>query len=384
MAFRRLETLVLRQIEKDPGLRADPAFTFDSVVGAVNGLLDNVEMRREGVTFRLYTKGTNDLLTSQNLNSGESELISLAIECLVFEKECVPGKINILFLDEPDVHLHPDLQARFGRFLKEQLKNSRVVIATHSTAFLGAFTDYGDVSVAFMRKGDKTFTFEAITEVYRRVLPVFGAHPLSNLFNEAPILLVEGEDDERIWQHAVRTSRGRIKVYPCAVDSVQDLKHYEKEVQKILSAVYDKPRAYSCRDGDGIVDPITDLPPVIRFRLNCRAAENLILTDDVLGSFGMTWDALKQKMEDWLNKNPGHSHFSAMEEFKNTGFLRKDFDIKEIRNDIMGIVGSSKSWEIAVGKAIASIRIAENPSEDSLQTYLGEKLIGALFPTPTI
>src|SRR5581483_10095104 len=129
----------------------------------------NVEMRREGATFTLYTKNTNAQIAADSISSGESELISLAIECLLFEKECEDGQDNILFLDEPDVHLHPDLQAQFGRFLKKELIKCRVVIATHSTAFLGAFTDPDDIRVAFMRKGEKELTLERVTDVYRRI-----------------------------------------------------------------------------------------------------------------------------------------------------------------------------------------------------------------------
>jgi len=127
--------LCLRKIEKDTKLRADPDYTFDTVISIINVLLDNVEMRREGATFQLYKKGTQDTLNPVAISSGESELISLAIECLMFEEECVKGKENLLLLDEPDVHLHPDLQERFGQFLKENLKHSRLIIATHSTAF---------------------------------------------------------------------------------------------------------------------------------------------------------------------------------------------------------------------------------------------------------
>ncbi len=46
-------------------------------------------------------------------------MISLGIECLVFEKESASAKENILFLDEPDVHLHPDLQVRLCHFIRD-------------------------------------------------------------------------------------------------------------------------------------------------------------------------------------------------------------------------------------------------------------------------
>ena len=42
--FRRLETLVLRKIEKDEATRADRGFTFDTILNSINNLLDNVEI----------------------------------------------------------------------------------------------------------------------------------------------------------------------------------------------------------------------------------------------------------------------------------------------------------------------------------------------------
>jgi hypothetical protein len=123
---------------------------------------------------------------------------------------------------------------------------------------------------------------------------VFGAHPLSNIFNEAPALLVEGEDDELIFQQAVRSSKGRIQVYPCVCDNVQELVEYEKSAKDIMNAVYDSARAFSLRDGDGNQGELDDDLPIVRLRLQCYAAENLLLTDKVLESLNSSWGTLKQ------------------------------------------------------------------------------------------
>jgi hypothetical protein len=61
----------------------------------------------------------------------------------------------------------------------------------------------------------KELGFIPINKTLQDVLPVFGAHPLSNIFNQGPIMLVEGEDDERIWQTAIRSSNGKINTWPC-------------------------------------------------------------------------------------------------------------------------------------------------------------------------
>lgn len=376
--YRKLEILCLREIESAPNLRQNPEYTFDTTISKINSLLDNVEIRREESDFGIYAKRDGQKLKPDTISSGESELISLGIECLSFQKEIPKGKLNFLFLDSPDVHLHPDLQTRLVHFLRDLVdtENFQIVVATHSTAFLGAFHDYEHVRIAFMSFGQSEFVFQPISEIYRKILPVFGAHPLSNLFNEAPILLVEGEDDERIWQQAVRSAQGRIKLFPCSVDGVGNLADYEEKVQQIINAVYDSAKAYSVRDRDGGPEEIDDLPPIVRCRLSCRAAENLLLSDDVLRFLGTTWDEVKLDIEKWLEINVGHKHFEILNSFRETGYNRKIFDLKDVRNDLMGIIASSKPWEVAVGQAIDNLNLTSlDESPDSLTSYLGQKIV---------
>ncbi|MGA7936305.1 MAG: AAA family ATPase [Kovacikia sp.] len=138
--FRRLELLVLREIERTPELRQDQSKTFDTVVDRINTLLDRVYLERGDPSFVIKDRRSGQVVGASEVSSGESELISLGIECLMFVRECIADWNNVLLLDEPDVHLHPDLQARFGRFLRDLLRESPItlLLATHSTAFLGA------------------------------------------------------------------------------------------------------------------------------------------------------------------------------------------------------------------------------------------------------
>jgi predicted ATPase len=381
--YKLLENLVLREIEKEK--RTNLEYTFDIYVEKVNLLLDNIEIKRNRNTFDIFIKNTENKIQPQNISSGESELISLGIECLIFSKECIDQKENILFLDEPDVHLHPDLQYRLMNFLKQLVleNNFRIIISTHSTAILGALESYADTNIEFMKTGQKELLFKSISEVYRKILPVFGAHPLSNVFNEAPIFLVEGEDDERIWQQVVRSSRGEIKIYPCVVESVDSLHDFEVEAQKILQTVYENAKGFSLRDRDGVEGEIEDMMPIIRMRLSCRNSENLLLTNEVLNLIDIDWEALKTKIDEWLTKNPEHPHFRVMNAFKEAGYDRKNYDIKEARNDLMYIMGSSKPWECVVGKAIAAQKWSEGTNyseEGSIKAFLGKKLVELILP----
>ena len=364
--------------------RQDLNFSFETTLALINQLLDYVEIvRGDSSGFVIVNKGTDQKRTPGSLSSGKSELISLAIEILAFAygSEAHQSKISYLFLDEPDVHLHPDLQGRLIKLLVDAIKNREVIviIATHSTAILGALSNNSDASVAFIASKQSDITFSPIGESLRKILPIFGAHPLSNIFNENPILLVEGEDDERIWQQAVRSSVGKLRIWPCQTGDIQSLNDCENQVEAIAGAVYEKPNAYSLRDRDEKPYEIEDKIIVKRMRLFCRAAENLLLSDDVLQFLGTDWDKMKVAIEDWLTKYLDHPQHAAMKAFKDGNFERKTSDLKPLCNVLMMLAGARKPWEIAVGQAIAGLLTGPAlGGDDSLTAYLGPKLVDTL------
>lgn len=376
--FRNLELFVLREIEKDINFRRDHSYTFESVVDQINKLLPLVSLVRSSSGFEIHTKAGDSRVDPKSISSGESEAIALAIEALVFSRECQSRPKRLLLIDEPDVHLHPDLQARYVRFLETLAaeKDFKVLIATHSTAMVGSVQKKDECQLAFMPLRRSTeIEFAAFDEIVSSVLPIFGAHPLSDIFNETPVLLVEGDDDKRIWEQVVRTTRGRILLHPCVVGSIDKISEWETWLVQKLPSLYDEPRAFSIRDRDEDKGELEDRPPVVRFRLGCRAAENMILANDTLEKTGRAWDAVVTDCEKWLATYPEHACYSAMKKFADTGFDRFNADLKEIRNVLLAIVGVSKPWEVLVGQTIADValRPARDEKEHSLIRYLGEK-----------
>ncbi|MEH2555312.1 hypothetical protein V1286_002841 [Bradyrhizobium algeriense] len=385
--YRRLETLVLRKIEKDTTARQDLNFSFDTTLASINQLLDQVRIvRADNAAFSILARSNSEKRAPETLSSGESELISLAIEILAFaySTEIHRGRTSYLFLDEPDVHLHPDLQERLIRLLVTAVEKRDIVviIATHSTAILGALSEYDYARVGFVSSTQNEVDFVSISKVMQKILPVFGAHPLSNVFNKTPILLIEGEDDERIWQQAVRTSQGKIRISPCPAGDIQSLNEYEDQVEIVAGAVYDNAKAFSLRDRDESPYEIDDKAIVKRMRLCCRAAENLLLSDDVLQFLGTDWEEMTAAIEDWLSKYRTHPQFVEMNAFKTSGYDRLRSDLKPLCNILMMLAGSRKPWEIAVGQAIAGLLTNALDGEHSLTAYLGPKLIDALNLRP--
>lgn len=384
--FRRLETLVLRTIEKDKSVRLSD-FTFEETVAQINGLLDNIKLyRASDAGFKVKGSRESDYRREMHtLSSGEAELISLAAEILSFVYQVNSSfrshQENILLIDEPDVHLHPDLQHRLIQLMVAAIGECplTVIMATHSTAILAALADVEGASVGFMKARDDNVEFRPITETLRHILPIFGAHPLSEVFNRRPILLVEGEDDERVWQQAGRSSQGRLRVWPCAAGDKQSLARYEDYIEQIAGAIYDKPKVYSLRDRDEDPYEIDDKSIVKRARLNCRSAENLILSDDVLAMMGIDWSAMQNAMIAWIDNNTTHKQWHDMNRFRNSGFDRQNADIKSLRNLLMERAGSTKPWEVIVGQTIACTMFQHAmESEHGIMHYLGGKLVGLL------
>ena len=329
--YRRLELAARREFEDAyrAGKQLPPAFA--DYIDGINNLLVNVEIRVEESAFSIYgtlpTSPSNRLPADQ-ISSGESELIALAIEILVFALDVRGDNHGLLLLDEPDVHLHPDLQAKLMRYLVDLVKKHPfdVLIATHSTAVVGELSRHSDATVCFMRApNERSLSFRPIDGIYRELLPVFGAHPLTNVFNETRTLLLEGDDDLRVWQQAVRSSNGELSVTPVSCGGLPKMRFLRRKNGQIVSAVYDDGIAYSLRDRDAQPEYIGDLPPVILMRLSCRTTENLLLSDEVLLSVGVDWDDVQRRIEEWCNTETNHGHvkYQYMKEFVDGGSNEK-------------------------------------------------------------
>lgn len=148
----------------------------------------------------------------------------------------------------------------------------------------------------------------------------------------------------------------------------------EAEVNNIIEAVYDDAKAYSLRDRGLQPEAINDVGHVIRMRLGCRAAENLMLADETLALAGMSWPTLQERITQWAAANGQHQYHADVRAFIEQGFNRKRHDLKTIRNVLIGLF-SNKPWEVLVGQAIAQLALNDGPAApNSLRDYLGPKV----------
>ena len=381
LKLKKLKEAFSDKIQTDLELRADFSKTFSSVyLNDLNSLLINVQISYDRGQMSIRTIDGEEVEPDQ-LSSGETEAITLAAEIMSHLEHLTADKTNIIVIDEPEAHMHPDMQVKLVKFINKRFlllspdvqTNTHFIISSHSTSLLGAFLEFPDARLAVKTFGNELINFSAASDVLRDTVPFF-AHPLSSVFNLETPLVVEGEDDERIWQQVARSKRGDFKYFPCIATSVNVQSDLETFLQEFLPAFYDTPRAVSIRDGDNLDTPMTHLDFVRRFKLKCYEAENLLLTNEVLESLGTSWDDFKARAHGWVegegSRHPSKDLVAGLIADENR---HRHVKIKSIRNVILGICNSNKPWEIAVGQRIANLT---ESSEDvhSIYNYLGGDL----------
>jgi predicted ATPase len=378
--FRNLEVLVLREIEQNTEKRRDASYTFNQTLAKINALLPAIELRRSDRGFKIHNKA-GAIIPEDQISSGEAELIALAIEVLVFARESKANKV--LLLDEPDVHLHPDLQQKFIGFIEATAGeyDFKVAIATHSTAVIGSFamrTELQIVPITSRSQSDfKVFTYSPICH---DILPVFGAHPLSTQFNRSPVLLVEGEDDKRVIDQFVRSAGGAFTFTPCVVGSVDEMNAWEGWLNEFLPSIYDSPKGYSLRDlDDAPLCDIDDVGCVSRSRLNCYAVENLLLTKECFASHGLQAEEFQKLVADWVEQRPAHPASPLLKTLAENFDDRRTIKIKDVRNVLVALLGTNKPWEVLVGQLLAANAKNDDSSKHTIREYLGPNVISKLL-----
>jgi hypothetical protein len=330
--------------------------------------------------FRSLADGRT--VSPDNISSGESEAVALATEILYFFDTIDPTKFNVLLLDEPDVHLHPDLQARLGKLIiamldefKNHADSIAVCLSTHSSPLVCSLADSQYVSI-----GTKSFAVDIVelkptSAELRKIAPFFG-HPLSLSLSEDAALILEGEDDERVWQQAARTSQGRIKVFPVLAGSVDQQGELETFCVDLLRTLYDDPVAFSLRDGDGVIDqPLEHRPPIKRYRLQCYAIENALLTDPCLAVMGTTWEGFVAAAMKWIGENPEHPDITRIKELAESNDRLRHKKIKKIRQLVCAVLECKKPWEVVVGQAVGALTKNDLAVSNMLISFLGAEMV---------
>lgn len=342
-----------------------------------------VKLQPSTPPFTVHRKSTDEPITQiEHLSSGEAQLLTIGLDILTIAAMWEIGGTSprTMLIDEPDAHVHSDLQARFADFLVQVVErfNVQMMVATHSTALMSALALLGGdkSSVIYLKRQAANYKAKQFSKVERELATCLGGSMLIGPLFAAPILLVEGDDDFRIWSQVPRHHVINLAVLPCQGD---EIKKHQRSLEDVLASLCEKPKVpmgYALLDGDKAVptaSPGNEQDYVRFIGLRCHEAENLYLTDNVLQDLDLNWESacnmLVAHAAECGNKAEALAACKTWD--------RAQVNLKGLMGEISRILDpKGVAWTVRVGVAIGR----ERP-EGHLAEFLGLNVLSALWPS---
>ena len=383
----RVQTILLKfgaKAFRDPGYHSP--IPLGELENTMNEILPQFQFRinpdAEPVVELYRANGKADgekVANPQQLSSGEAESLTVCLDLLTVAALWAMDdeEVRLILVDEPDMHLHPDLQQQIARFmvrLSERF-DVQLIVASHSTTLLAALGHYGGDKVSVVYLSNDTEEQDAVKfdDTLQELASVLGGHALMGPLFSVPLVLVEGDDDYRIWSQVPRnpTSSKLFSVIPCNGDQIT---RYARSLDRVLYSLLEfrgHYSAYVIRDGD---KPIPTNPPLTHvkyIRLACHESENLYLCDEILDTLDLTWEAAKTRI---ISKSSEYGQkASVLADCVN--WDRKTADLKGLMLVLELILDSKRlPWTVRVGRCLSSQR-----PQGQLAEFLGNELVNALW-----
>lgn len=360
-------------------LPGDPA-ELETLVGTLLPDFTTTFDGTENPPYRLTRTLTDARINNvDELSSGETQIFTLALDILTIVGiwEIQANEERVLLIDEPDAHIHPDLQVRFADFLITVAKryDLQIIVSTHSTTLLAALGQFGgaEASVLYLDRTANAFRAEPFTDLLRELAACLGGHALMGPLFGVPLLLVEGDDDYRIWSQVPRYHSVNFSVIPAGGD---EIKNYQRALEKVFASLREEDTTTS---GFALIDldkgkptPETVAQNHIRYiQLSCHESENLYLADEVLALFELDWPTAIDRI---LAAAPTFGQKQQKLE-EAGGWDRRTADIKSVIEQLSQILDPKKvHWTLRVAKVIGTDR-----PQGQMAEFLGNEVISALW-----
>lgn len=267
---------------------------------AIRNIFDDLEFSSIGdplINGNFYfTKGVSENFQYSNLSAGEKSAFDLVLDLVI---QSTYYKNAIYCIDEPEAHMHTQLQ---GKVLRELLKlipnDSQLWISTHSIGMLKEAEEIekqSEGTVVFLDFGDKDFDMEQVikpkridkilmNKFYELALGDFSKLILPNM-----VVFCEGTSDGGVRKNFDKTIYSTIfeEEYPRTLfisgGSCEDIKNIERNHGEIISNLLKNVKVIKVIDRDDLssneVEELKDKGITV---LKKRNLESYLLEDEVI------------------------------------------------------------------------------------------------------
>jgi len=190
-------------------------------------------------------------------------------------------------------------------------------------------------------------------------------------------MLLEGDDDYRVWSQVPRHHQITLAAIPC---NGEEIRRYQRSLEQIFASLQEpgeRPVGFALLDGDKPLPvPNPDAPQrFIRYlQLACHESENLYLTDEVLADMDLTWSEASERI---VTQAENFGRKQGLLQAAKT-WDRRTADIKPIMRELELILDVHRMhWTTRVGSVIGRKR-----PEGQLLDFLGPDVVGSLWGAP--
>jgi len=263
----------------------NPLDPFKDVFSRLLGpkILNDVELEKQTLTY--LENGTS--FTIDNLSSGEKEVLNITFDFLLRSpSHC------IVFLDEPELHLHPELSFRLLTTLRSIGTKNQFILCTHSPDIISATLDQSVVFIA-PPKSEGPISNQAIVvndnDDTNQALRLLG-HSIGIVALGRKIVLIEGTHsslDKQTYGSILRWKFPSLVLLPAG--GKQTLQTFNKTAMAILNKSLWGVEFFMLCDGDTSPssDSTFDLESISHGRLRVLPKyhlENYFLDEEILSA----------------------------------------------------------------------------------------------------
>lgn len=160
-------------------------------------------------SFGLQKQNIKDVpgISFGNLSSGQKGIVHL-----IFALYCYDIEHGLFIIDEPELHLHPQLQRKYIEIaqLECQKRDIQFIISTHSPIFVSEKTIFNVQRFYFDDKENTTLVVRPeITENDKFLAKVLNYSNAARVFFVNNAILVEGESDDFFFNYYINSVRKR-------------------------------------------------------------------------------------------------------------------------------------------------------------------------------